>query len=81
MKSRTLIKNILNNVIKKFEINNINKLNKVDNHFNIGLFIRNNYLWGKPNNVKILQKYYNVLHIDDISNKLIFELQKFLKDT
>lgn len=47
-------------------------------HFGIGLYIRNKYIHKNPQNFKILSEHYHTNIVDDISEKIMREIETSL---
>lgn len=60
-----IIKNDLNYL--NIDLKNLDEWQKIG----IELYIRNTFLWNNERNIKLLQKYYKIEHVDDISVLLL----------
>lgn len=71
---KSLIKQISDALHERFE--NIYSDDMFFNHYGLGMFIRNNFLWQSPKNCEILFDFFHSEDVDSLSSDILEYIKK-----
>lgn len=61
---------------KKIDLKSLDKMNVLDIHFGVCLYIRNKFLWKNSTLVKELNLFFRTDNVDDLSHKILEVIKK-----